>query len=212
MLNPPEGMSRADFVRAVDLAICERRTRKVLAGPAGERFEQDLLEAIRVSGLAPFHFAREQSVPEPWRYSVFFGEALQRAQKSLDAAGLMYGKLPAIFAGAGAMVHATWLPEIDAECAGRDWEHMAAASSAVQNLLLATHARGIASYWCSASMLGSAEAHACLDIPVGEEYLGSLFFGAPLPADEEAERGWPGKMHARRTVADGNWMRVAKAD
>ncbi|MAW59571.1 MAG: hypothetical protein CMJ94_01905 [Planctomycetes bacterium] len=200
MISPPDALSRDDFVRAVDAAIRERRTRKVLAG-AGEdpqAFEAALRSALEQAGMAPFHFAREEQVPEPWRFRVFVGEGLKQVHRALDEAEILYGKLPAIFDGAGAVVQASWLPEGRPE---RDWEHLAAAAAAAQNFLLAMHARGYGSYWCSAPILGQAAAARIFGQAEGESYLGTLFFGAPLSPEDEAERGFIGKMHARRTPA-----------
>jgi len=204
MTQPPDGLTRADFVHAVDEAICARRTHKVLggAGSQPEAFAEALRESLAVAGMAPFHFARNEAIPEPWRLRAFVGAGLDRVRSELDAADVLYAKLPAIFGGAGALVQASWLPEARPE---RDWEHLAAASAAVQNLLLAMHARGYASYWCSAPVLGKAEAARILGVDAAEAYLGSLFFGVPLSAEEEAERGFIGKMHARRTCGTAGW-------
>lgn len=204
MTQPPDGLTRTDFARAVDAAICERRTHKVLGGPGQDpaAFESALRESLAVAGMAPFHFARSEEIPEPWRLRAFVGAGLKRVRRDLDTAEVLYAKLPAIFEGAGALVQATWLPEGRPE---RDWEHLAAASAAVQNLLLAMHARGYASYWCSAPVLGKADAAQILGVDPTEAYLGSLFFGVALSAEEEAERGFIGKMHARRTPGTAGW-------
>lgn len=210
MTQLPDGLTRADFVLAVDQAIRERRTHKVLGGPGSDpdAFAAALRESLEVAGLAPFHFASSEAVPEPWRLRAFVGEGLRRVRAELDQAEVLYAKLPAIFDGAGALVQASWIPEGRPE---RDWEHLAAASSAVQNLLLAMHARGYASYWCSAPVLGKAETAQILGVDPQEQYLGSLFFGVRLPAEEEAERGFVGKMHARRSAAFGNWASWTEA-
>ncbi len=222
MAEPPSGCNRADFVRAVDHAIRHRRTRKVQAGTEGcatlfaaaatqtgdqGAFIELLSQAIEVAGWAPFHYPRNEEVAEPWRFHVYAGVALQRYQADLEAAGLLYGKLPKIFAGAGALVQATWLPESDSDRAARDWEHAAAAAAAVQNLLLAAEARGLATYWCSAPNLGDEQAFALGTIPLAERFLGSLFFGMPLSAEEEEQRGWSGKMNRRRASEASAWCR-----
>lgn len=216
-MQPPDGLSDADFVRAVDTAIRARRTRKVLDGPGragrvdspeeADAFRIALREAIATAGLAPFHYARKEDLPEPWRFHVYTGAALARLTEALTEAEILYGKLPAIFAGAGAMVQVTWLPEKQEKRAVRDWEHAAAAAAAVQNLLLAAHARGIGSYWCSAPALGEERVAKLLDVPRKQRYLGTLFFGRPLSPEDEAERGWSGKMNARRTSPEAGWMR-----
>lgn len=201
MISPPDALSPEDFTRAVDAAICDRRTRKVLGGPGPdeEAFQSALRESLALAGMAPFHFARQDEVPEPWRFRVFVGEGLARIERELTAAEILYAKLPAIFAGAGAAVQATWIPEGRAE---RDWEHLAAAASAVQNFFLAMHARGYGSYWCSAPILSQPDAARIFGVTEEEAYLGTLFFGVPLDPAAEAERGFPGKMNARRTPSE----------
>ncbi|MCH2101171.1 MAG: hypothetical protein MK209_04560 [Planctomycetes bacterium] len=207
MISCPDTLSPEDFTRAVDAAIRDRRTRKVLAGPGSDpmAFQAALRDSLALAGMAPFHFAREDEVPEPWRFRAFVGAGLTRLRAELDEADVLYGKLPAIFDGAGAVVQATWLPEGRPE---RDWEHLAASASAVQNSFLAMHARSFGSYWCSAPVLGKAVANRIFGVAEGEAYLGTLFFGAPLDPEAEAEVGFPGKMHARRTspAAWSEWI------
>jgi nitroreductase len=209
MVHPPSGLSREDFIRAVDHAIRDRRTRKILAGPgegaqAGQ-FEQDLRTALEACGWAPFHYPSADEIPEPWRFNVFYGPALARVTATLQAADVLYGKLPRIFAAAGAMVQVTWVPEPLPERSDRNWQHAASAAAAVQNLLLATTARGMGSYWCSAPVLGQAEAMSICGIEPNLRYLGTLFFGQPLNEADEASKGWSGKMLSKRTRGEAGW-------
>lgn len=201
----------------VDLAIRNRCTRKVLAG-SGEGDQRDLFlrgvrESIEVAGMAPFHYPRTDDVPEPWRFHVYTGAAMDKAQQELAAAELLYGKLPRIFDNAGAVVVATYLPETedDPKLQARNWEHAAAAAAATQNLLIATEARGIGSYWCSAPILGQSPAKKVWGIDDEEIVIGEIFLGWPMSAEDEAEKGWSGKMRKRRTSPDQGWCRWAKA-
>ncbi len=202
-------------VAAVDRAIRERCTRKVLAG-AGEGEQRDLFlrglrESLELAGMAPFHYPRSDAIPEPWRFHVFTGAALRHTHQQLADADLLYGKLPRIFEHAGAVVLVTWLPETDAspKTEARNWEHAAATAAATQNLLLATEARGIGSYWCSAPILAEAPALKIWGAGLGEVALGEIFLGWPLSAADEAEMGWSGKMRKRRTAPDSGWCRWA---
>ena len=210
-------MSQTDLPEshAVDQAIRNRCTRKILAGAGvGEQrdtFLNGLRESLELAGMAPFHYPRTDAVPEPWRFHVFTGEAMDRVQQQLAAADLLYGKLPRIFDHAGAVVVATWLPETadEPKLQARNWEHAADAAAATQNLLLATEARGIGSYWCSAPILGNSPAKQVWGIDEGEVVLGEIFLGWPMSAEDEAEKGWSGKMRKRRTSPDQGWCRWA---
>jgi len=202
-MEPPAGISRADFVRCVDHAIRERRTRKVGAGTGGtdgDAFERAVRESIAVAGFAPFHYG-----PEPWRFAVLFRPALARLRREVP---LDVGKLPVILDGAGALVLATWTPEGGE---WRDWQHAAAASAAVQCLLLALEARGLATYWCSTRHLASPGVYRACGVPPNERFLGAVIAGAPLPADREAAEGFsPGRNRARRQPPSA-WCRFVPA-
>ena len=210
MANPPDGVSRQDFVRSVDWVIQQRRTRKVHDGaglePRGDAspsFETAVRQAIAVAGWAPFHYPRDARTPEPWRFYVLDRAALDALHGQID--DLMIGKLPKIFAHTGALIHVTWIPETDPSKQHLDWEHAAAAAAAVQNLLLAAEARGMATYWSSAKPLGSERMFQVCGIPASERYGGSVFLGRPLPDDREATEGFDGKMRRLRTPPDAGW-------
>ncbi len=215
-MSPSSSLS--DVGAAVDRVVRARRTRKVLDGPwltppggpetpeARAAFDRAVREALGVAGWAPFHFARTEEVPEPWRFALLDREAMDAFVARFPE--VLVGKLPRIFAGAGALVQATWVPEDDPARAGRDWEHAAAAAAAVQNLLLACEARGIGSYWCSAAPLGTPEVLSWCGAAPGERWLGALFLGRPLPAEREAVEGIPGKLRDRRTPPEAGWLRV----
>ncbi len=168
-------------------------------------FLQGLKESIVLAGAAPFHYARLKDLPEPWRFRAFHGDSLARVTTQLSDADLLYGQLPKIFAHAGAVILATWLPETDPERLSRNWQHSVAAGAAVQNLLLASQARGIGSYWCSAFNLGVFEAMKIWGAAEGEELIGVIFMGWPLSPEEEVEFGWSGKMRERRTSPEAGW-------
>jgi nitroreductase len=196
---------------SVDHAITHRRTRKILdgTGPDPAAFEVAVRESIRVAGHAPFHYMRTPEVPEPWRFTVLFRQALLAFRARMGDA--LAGKLPAILEGAGAMVTLSYLPETDETRIPLDWEHMMAAGAAAQNLLVATEARGIGSYWCSAKFMATDEALRAAGIPGDERYLGTLFLGVPLPPEKEAVLGIAGKMREKRTPPDAGWCRILSA-
>ena len=216
--DPVAGQSdfidRLSFQRSVDTAIRGRRTRKVLAGDAlpahglpvpldaapsepEVSFRTQVRSCIALAGFAPFHYARDEETPEPWRFRVLYRAALDELPGR--AGDLLIGKLPTIVAAAGCMIQVTWRREGNER---KDWEHAAASAAAVQNLLLAAEARGLGSYWCSAGPLDAPEFRALLGVEEVEIYLGTLFLGLPLPPELEATQGWSGKLRDRRSSPD----------
>ena len=135
-------------------------------------------------------------------------------------------KIKDMLAACGALVQATWLPDPPAEAPGTagsagsddrargdgpaepilsvaNVEHVAAASAAVQNLLLAAEARGWRSYWSSGGILRDAEVFERLGIAREEALLGSVFL-SPAVAEHAVERA--GGLREERGEI-GRWMR-----
>ncbi len=75
-------------------------------------------------------------------------------------------------------------------------EHIAAASAAIQNLLLAATARGISNYWSSGGVLRSAQVFQQLGIPRQQILLGAIFLfpseigDAELSDQQTARASW----------------------
>jgi nitroreductase len=113
------------------------------------------------------------------------------------------GKIPAMLATSHALILATWLPssattdrsgemsQVDTEYFDPSLvnvEHIAAASAAVQSLLLAATAAGIESYWSSGGVLRQPELFSQLSIPGNQRLLGAVFLFPPqLPSGVPGE-------------------------
>ena len=222
----------------VDVVIRRRRTAKLMREPTapgvGEPLSADesaALDAmIELAGWAPVHYRAHAShlteaLPSivPWRFHVLERDACGRLLAELGrraaaepesawarAAG---SKIPALIAAAGALVQVTWLPEPAEGNApdtfgARDVEHVAAASAAVQNLLLAAEARGWSSYWSSGGVLREPAAFDLLGIDRSERLLGSIFLAPPgAPFDRDV----PGGLREGRGTPDG-WSRRVTLD
>ncbi len=169
-------------------AIRARRTRKTYTGEAVPRADlETMLDAAR---WAPTH-----RLSEPWRFTVLERAAIAElgawlasrtdlhAQPDPAKGAAKWAKLAAALPTLGALVIATWAraddPAVDAE------DH-AAASAAVQNLLLAATALGWASYWSSTPLLSQAQTLGHLGIDAQREgCLGAIWLGrdsgAPAP-------------------------------
>ncbi|MDC0434096.1 nitroreductase family protein [bacterium] len=161
---------------------------------------QSMVESAR---WAPFHKrAHEQHLvadlagPMPWRFHIVGPEACTRLLEYLKAqadanADPKWGrawqsKISEMISACGVLIQATWLPEpgesSHAESAGsateftqKNIEHVAAASSAIQNLLLAAESHQWLSYWSSGGILRDEEIFDFMGINRTEQLLGSIF-------------------------------------
>jgi nitroreductase len=209
-----------------DDAIRARKTIKILASHELEISDHRSLvdEILSLAGQAPFHRACEeqhrQSTPltgiEPWRFHALDAKACRklRTQIPLENAG----KIPAMLAAADALIMATWLPnaaqvpDMDGEpgfaATINNMEHIAAASAAIQNLLLAATARGVSSYWSSGGVLRSAQVFSQLEIPRSQILLGAVFLFPKEYADAELATS---KLREHRGPRDA-WSRWVSLD
>ena len=187
-----------------DQSIRQRKTEKVLAtGPLPCRDRSTTIcELVALAGFAPFHRVcedrhRQQGLAgiEPWRFHILDATSCRRLLPLLPTENA--GKIPAMLAAADALLIATWLPSgnepskastsgSEASTAmlddGQDFaptvtnvEHIAAASAAIENLLLAATARGIRNYWSSGGVLRLPSVFQQLGIPTTELLLGAIF-------------------------------------
>ena len=173
-----------------------RRTEKVMAvaetnqaarpeASAVARAEARLAESIRVAGWAPFHYDRAAAgIAEPWRVHWLRPPrciALARALPALIPDLKPGNRLGALLEACGALVLVNWLPESgdrsgDPEKRRRmDEEHLAAAASYAQNLLLLATAAGMGTFWSSGTLLRHDAGWQDLAIPVEERLLAAVF-------------------------------------
>jgi nitroreductase len=140
---------------SIDAVIRDRRTVKAFTGaPVPRALLMDLLELAR---WAPNH-----RLSEPWRFTVLEAAhiprlvAFLRGEPAIAAVpdpakgAAKLAKLVERLPEAGALIVATWVRAADPAI---DLEDHAAASAAVQTLLLAAQSRGIASYWSTTAAL-----------------------------------------------------------
>lgn len=194
-----------------------RKTVKLLGDPANPLpptgLDRETVEAlVAAAGWAPFHrpahAAREGGDPvlEPWRFTMLDAAACRALLPRLAEIPKPPGKIADMLAVADALILATWLPEPSEagwQASAFNMEHIAAAASAIQTLLLAATERGIASYWSSGGCLGTAEAFDLLGIAPTDSLLGAIFLFPEPPAGVEAV---PGKLREKRSDP-GAWSR-----
>jgi nitroreductase len=209
-----------------DDAIRSRKTIKILSDkdlPVADH--HDLVdEILTLAGQAPFHRACEehhrqsklQSGIEPWRFHALDSASCRKLRTQIPTENA--GKIPAMLAAADALIMATWLPnaaqvpEMDGEpgfaATINNMEHIAAASAAIQNLLLAATARGVSNYWSSGGVLRSAQVFSLLGIPRSQILLGAVFLFPQEYGDAELATS---KLREHRGSRDA-WSRLVSLD
>jgi nitroreductase len=160
----------------VEDAIRGRRTNKVFRpDPVTRDVLEDLFDLAR---WAPNHH-----LTNPWRFRVLGPRSLERLKA---AAG----------EGAAKLDRAPTLVAVSVKQQGdpvSDQEDMIAAAVAAYIVLLAAHARGLASYWRTPAVLRGDEGRAAVGIPEDERVIGLLHLGytdrewSPPPRAEVAE-------------------------
>lgn len=220
-----EAVNVAELLEQV---IRDRKTSKVLAdAPLGVATDRAEIEAIVANaGWAPFHRPAaavhaegggEQPVV-PWRCFMLDVDACRSLRDWLLARGET-GPMTRLLAACSAMVLATWLPnpwrlprpegtDPDQLFEGTldNMEHLAAASAAVQNILLSATARGYRSFWATGGPIRTAESLARIGVPNSQLSLGCVFLFGP---DSKGAPTKPGPMRERRGAPE-DWSRWVK--
>ncbi|MEM7736601.1 MAG: nitroreductase family protein [Deinococcota bacterium] len=184
-----------------------------------EAQQQALQTMVEVAGWAPFHKLADEATHReseltsvvPWRFYVLEPTSCNRLLDFLEVQAETYpespwtrawnSKIPKLIAGAGALVQVTWLPDptddadLKPQLTINNMEHIAAASAAVQNLLLAAEARGWHTYWSSGGILKTPEVLDYLGIARTQMLLGSIFL---TPADAPIGNQQPGGLRDKR--------------
>ncbi len=182
-------------------AIQQRRTLKVMADPDKPiavckdqevEFRPVLDELIALAAQAPFHYTCHRSHQSgelsgglPWRFYILEASDCRELLVHLQAQGIDGGKIMGMLAAAKALIQVTWLPEPMYEDMNqanalyepslKNMEHIAAASAAIQNLLLGATAHDLENYWSSGGVLREQPTYDYLNIPEQELLLGAIF-------------------------------------
>lgn len=200
--------------------IRQRQTSKVLGdidqplSPSG--LGKDEIDAwLQAAGNAPFHYQAERLHREkltsqvPWRMYKLDAKTCRDLLSQLSKSAPEAGKILNMLAACDALILATWTPD---QCADdqlmfegteRNMEHIAAASAAVQNLMLLATNAGYRTYWSSGGILRTPQIFSRFDIPDCEILLGAIFI---YPNDVGTSEIKEGKLKdARGTIDD--WSR-----
>ncbi|MBC2605912.1 nitroreductase family protein [Pelagicoccus albus] len=203
----------------LDSIIQSRCTTKALSETpwsTGEEPSFDLKPILKAADAAPFHkpIPRDSKKGDlqghqPWRCYHLDAKQCRKLRKKILELGNTT-KIPQMLAVAEYMIQTTWIPnpsdsatEQLFEPSIQNMEHIAAASSAVQNMLLAATARKIPNYWSSGGILRSEEIQNLLGIPTHEILIGSIFL---FPKDLNGAVTSYGSLHHCRGSID-TWAR-----
>jgi nitroreductase len=162
-------------------AIRQRRSYPFMAADVPPR---DVIETLLdAANRAPNHH-----LTQPWRFFVFTGAARQRLGEQMEEATSRRQSAgdggvpprrrnwPQTFRRAPVVIAAAAVP---ADAHVPFWEEAAATAAAVQNLLLAAHALGLAAIWRSSGT--GPEAAEVLGLPPEAQVLGYVYLGYPDP-------------------------------
>jgi nitroreductase len=153
-------------------AIRTRRTHKAYRPEPVDRATLD--ELLELARWAPNH-----NLTNPWRFRVVGPEALASLKRAAGPEGA--AKLDR----APTLVVASVVQTGDQV---QDEEDVCAGACAAYIVLLAAHGRGLAGYWRTPAVLGTAEGRAAVGVPDGERIIGLIHLGRPRQVREPPER------------------------
>jgi nitroreductase len=156
----------------VEYAIHSRRTHKVF-GP--EPVPREVLdELFELARWAPNHH-----LTNPWRFRVLGPLALANLKGAAGPeAAPKLDRAPTLIA----------VSAVRSEDPVQDQEDLHATACAVYVLLLAAHARGLAGYWRTPSVLRTSAGLEALGIPPGERFVALIHLGSPRQEKEPPPR------------------------
>jgi nitroreductase len=153
-------------------AIRGRRTHKAFAPESVPREAlEELFDAAR--------FAPNHHLTQPWRFRVLGPGSLARLK---EAAGPV--EAPKLDRAPTLVVASVRLTGAQQQ----DEEDVCAAAAAIYAVLLAAHARGLASYWRTPAVLRTREGREAVGVPDGERVLGLVHLGRPATQPPAKER------------------------
>jgi nitroreductase len=163
-----------------DAVLRAIRTRRSVGRVSQEPLPRDLVEElIEAAACAPNH-----RLTNPWRFIVLTGDARREVWERLERAPVVVACVVA--------------PGEDPVQAREDRDAVAAA---IENMLIAAHARGLGAMWRTGDIVDDPDARAALGLAPREQVVGFVYIGrllAPPP-----EQGPPRQPVAELTTCRG---------
>ncbi len=169
------------------------RGRRSVGKLGGDVSEEVLRELIELATLAPNH-----KMTEPWRFTVLRGAARERfgavwaeiAGRKTELTGEQ--RIELMRGAAAKALRAPVIVAVSVRTDGdpvRAVEDFAAASAAVQNMLLAAHARGLGAIWRTGDVAYRHEVKTFLGLDSGDRIVAFVYLGEPtMPAPQPKPR------------------------
>ena len=155
-----------------ETAIRTRRTHKRF-GP--EPVSREEVEAL----LDLARFAPNHHLTEPWRFRVLGPESLARLAATGKPGELeKLGRAPTLVVASARLTGDEW----------QDQEDLHATACAVYIVLLAAHARGLASYWRTPKVLQAPEGRAAVGLGEDEAFVSLIHLGPRIDDPAVKER------------------------
>jgi nitroreductase len=152
--------------------IRSRRTHKFFGSETVQ--EETLDELLEVARWAPNHH-----LTNPWRFRVLGPETLARLKKVAGPTeALKLDRAPTLVV-ASAVLSGDLI---------QDEEDLCAAACAIYAVLLAAHARGLASYWRTPRSLRTKAGREAVGLEQGERFLGLIHLGDAVRTPSAPER------------------------
>lgn len=160
----------------LEKAIRTRRTHKAYGPRALDR--QELDELFELARWAPNHH-----LSNPWRFHVLGPrtrtQLMELAESEKPGAAVKLQRAPTLVAVTA---------HLSAEDPAQDREDLLASAVAAYIVLLGAHARGLAGYWRTLSLLDDPRGRRLLGLTDAETPLGLLYLGDPLQEQRVPER------------------------
>jgi nitroreductase len=176
------------------------RTRRTIGKSSGDVSREAITELIEAATWAPNH-----KLTQPWRFTVVTGTARERlgevwgreaaanAEPAMRAA-VMEGEARKPLRAPAVIVVST---RTDANPVTAE-EDLTATAAAVQNLLLAAHAKGLSAAWKTGKIVYNAEVKRFLGIDQSDRVIAFVYLGA-VAKEEPAARD-------RRVASTITWL------
>jgi len=188
-----------------DDAIKNRKTQKILKVEASENesnsesVREMINDMLDLAAHAPYHKkcheiysqeSKELNSCVPWRFYTLDRENCRLLLNYINENDIKAGKIGDMLSAADALLMVTWLPDptekdstlnnqekeaIPFNGNMKNMEHIAAASAAIQNVLIGATARGIPNYWSSGGQLRNQQIREYLKVSLEEILLGAIF-------------------------------------
>jgi nitroreductase len=157
----------------LEQAIRTRRTHKAYAREPVDRATLD--ELFELARWAPNH-----NLTNPWRFRVVGPDALEKLKQAAGPEQApKLDRAPTLVAASAVQ---------SGDDPTQDEEDVHATAVATYIVLLGAHAKGLAGYWRTPSVLRTQEGRGALGIPDGEHVLGLVYLGHPCQDKAPPER------------------------